>query len=90
MSHRVRQDPGQPASPCLQIHDVSTSPPRHPVPPAHRTARRTVDDVQTSHEDRMAITLDDVKAELRGRDAACYCPLDAPRHADVLMEVANT
>lgn len=27
--------------------------------------------------------------ELRGRDLACWCPLDAPCHADVLVEIAN-
>jgi hypothetical protein len=27
--------------------------------------------------------------ELRGRDLACWCPLDQPCHADVLLEVAN-
>jgi hypothetical protein len=26
---------------------------------------------------------------LRGRDLACWCPLDAPCHADVLLELAN-
>jgi hypothetical protein len=28
-------------------------------------------------------------AELRGRDLACWCPLDMPCHADVLLELAN-
>jgi hypothetical protein len=27
--------------------------------------------------------------QLRGRDLACWCPLDQPCHADVLMELAN-
>jgi hypothetical protein len=27
--------------------------------------------------------------ELRGRDLCCWCPLDAPCHADVLLELAN-
>ena len=26
---------------------------------------------------------------LRGRDVACWCPLDQPCHADVLLELAN-
>lgn len=26
---------------------------------------------------------------LRGRDLACWCPLDAPCHADVLLALAN-
>lgn len=28
-------------------------------------------------------------ATLRGRDLACWCPLDLPCHADVLLELAN-
>lgn len=27
--------------------------------------------------------------ELRGKDLACWCPLDKPCHADVLLELAN-
>jgi Domain of unknown function (DUF4326) len=38
---------------------------------------------------RLRITIEDVKGELRGRDLACYCPLDEPCHADVLIDVAN-
>lgn len=34
-------------------------------------------------------TLEEVRAELRGRDLACWCPLDQPCHADVLLELAN-
>ena len=26
---------------------------------------------------------------IRGRDLACFCPLDRPCHADVLLELAN-
>ncbi|WP_375483294.1 DUF4326 domain-containing protein [uncultured Jatrophihabitans sp.] len=28
-------------------------------------------------------------AELAGHDLACWCPLDRPCHADVLLEIAN-
>ena len=28
--------------------------------------------------------------ELRGKDLACWCPLDGPCHADVLLERANS
>jgi hypothetical protein len=38
---------------------------------------------------RLKVTVEDAKRELRGRDLACYCPLDGPCHADVLIEVAN-
>lgn len=27
--------------------------------------------------------------ELRGKNLACWCPLDEPCHADVLLELAN-
>lgn len=29
------------------------------------------------------------RAALRGKDLACWCPLDGPCHADVLLEIAN-
>jgi len=28
--------------------------------------------------------------ELRGKDLACWCPLDQPCHADVLLKLANS
>lgn len=33
--------------------------------------------------------LADMRAALRGKDLACWCPLDQPCHADVLLELAN-
>jgi Domain of unknown function (DUF4326) len=38
---------------------------------------------------RLPVSVDDVKRELRGRDLACYCPLDEECHADVLLAAAN-
>jgi hypothetical protein len=35
------------------------------------------------------VTVADVRAELAGRDLACWCPLDDACHAEVLLEVAN-
>lgn len=32
---------------------------------------------------------EEIRAELAGRDLACWCPLDEPCHADVLLELAN-
>jgi hypothetical protein len=34
-------------------------------------------------------TISDIQAELRGKDLACFCPLDKPCHADVLLDLAN-
>lgn len=31
----------------------------------------------------------EIRTELAGRDLACWCPLDQPCHADVLLEIAN-
>jgi hypothetical protein len=30
-----------------------------------------------------------LERDLAGRDPACWCPLDQPCHADVLLELAN-
>ena len=32
---------------------------------------------------------DIIRKELGGKDLACWCPLDQPCHADVLLEIAN-
>lgn len=31
-----------------------------------------------------------IRAELRGKDLACWCPLGQPCHADALLEIANS
>lgn len=31
----------------------------------------------------------DVRRELAGKNLACWCPLDQPCHADVLLDIAN-
>lgn len=38
---------------------------------------------------RVGVTVDSIRAELAGHDLACWCPLDQPCHADVLIELAN-
>lgn len=38
----------------------------------------------------LRVTADDVQRELAGCDLACWCPLDQPCHADVLLEIANS
>jgi hypothetical protein len=39
--------------------------------------------------ERRALTVEDVRTELAGKDLACWCPLNQPCHADVLLELAN-
>jgi len=61
------------------------------------TAYRDVMDLRLSFPDRPAHPEDDAitqawidgVAELRGHDLVCWCPLDQPCHADVLLELAN-
>jgi len=31
----------------------------------------------------------EIVSELRGKNLACWCPLDQPCHADVLLKIAN-
>lgn len=35
------------------------------------------------------LTINEVRTGLAGCDLACWCPLDQPCHADVLLEIAN-
>lgn len=57
-----------------------------------RTAERAVELFRMSQELRFAVhpqSLADLQFMLRGRDLACWCALDVPCHADVLLELAN-
>lgn len=33
--------------------------------------------------------LEEIKRELKGRNLACWCKLDEPCHADILLRLAN-
>jgi len=35
------------------------------------------------------ISKKEIKQELKGKNLACFCPLDSPCHADILLEIAN-
>ena len=59
----------------------------HPLSLGRAEAVRRYRDDQLAG--RLAVSVADVRAELSGRDLACYCPLDEPCHADVLLDVAN-
>lgn len=34
-------------------------------------------------------TVEEIRSELGGKNLMCFCPLDQPCHADVLLEIAN-
>ena len=36
-----------------------------------------------------AVLAAEIRAELAGRDLACWCAVDEPCHADVLLDIAN-
>jgi|SRR6185437_10522 len=36
-----------------------------------------------------AVTWEEIQNELSGKDLVCWCPLDQPCHADVLLEIAS-
>lgn len=52
------------------------------------TGNRWADGSGEAADRRHAAYLDAIP-ELRGRDLACWCPLDKPCHADVLLALAN-
>jgi hypothetical protein len=52
--------------------------------------RATVTDKFRRHVESFArMPLEAFLSPLRGHDLACWCPLDQPCHADVLLELAN-
>jgi hypothetical protein len=50
---------------------------------------RTAEEAVASYRDHVTDRVDEIRAELAGRDLCCWCPLDRPCHADVLLELAN-
>ena len=48
-----------------------------------QTAASAVEAFRVLHVGKLPV------AELRGKNLACFCPLDQPCHADVLLELAN-
>lgn len=41
-------------------------------------------------QERAQRAMRDAKRYLRGKDLACWCPLNKPCHADILLEIANS
>jgi len=56
-----------------------------------RDARHAVDlySLHTGAMGNYELDDDEVRDALAGRDLVCWCPLDQPCHADVLLEIAN-
>lgn len=50
----------------------------------------TAEECIKKFEQSMSIMLkQDAVKELKGKNLACFCPLDQPCHADVLLKIAN-
>lgn len=58
-------------------------------PHRHPTRAESVEAYRVSHLSQHPEIIEDARAELAGRDLACWCPPDQPCHADVLLEIAN-
>lgn len=64
------------------------------IPPARRRSW-AVNDFRAAMDPEFGFrvgqypTAEEIRTELRGRDLVCWCPLDQPCHADVLLEIAN-
>ena len=41
------------------------------------------------YERNIGLLTNAIVQELRGKNLACWCPLDKPCHADVLLRIAN-
>lgn len=51
--------------------------------------RLTIDPTDMPEDAAWVQSWHDGLKQLRGHDLACWCPLDQPCHADVLLELAN-
>jgi len=70
---------------------------QHVVPPLNRYQPKSIFVRDASHATLLykiwlqatADRCSDLVPLLGGRDLVCWCPLDSPCHADVLLELAN-
>lgn len=54
-----------------------------------RFGRKAAVELYRESLNKWIVPFDLALGELRGKDLACWCPLDQPCHADVLLELAN-
>ncbi len=59
---------------------------------ACRTAREAIRKYEQTNIDskiRLYFSKENIKNELKGKNLACWCPLDRPCHTDILLKIAN-
>ena len=62
---------------------------RHPVHRRPMSRDETIDLIRAAYAERPEWVAA-ARQALAGRDLACWCALDVPCHADVLLDVANS
>ena len=58
-------------------------------PPARESVASRADLVGDAEAVMKYPAIAEIRAELAGKNLACWCPLDRPCHADTLLRVAN-
>lgn len=56
---------------------------------AETAARWYREAIEHGTNEAFKLTVQEIRDELRSKNLACWCRLDAPCHADVLLEIAN-
>lgn len=69
---------------------IGTDPHGMPVGIWHQIEDASVEQCVELFRRRMEKCAGAIREALAGKDLACWCPLDQPCHADVLLEIANT
>lgn len=64
--------------PCAGRHDLATE-----------RYRQWLFDWESGPKQPYPPTLDGIRQALRGKNLCCWCGLDDPCHADILLEIAN-
>jgi hypothetical protein len=83
---------GNPFKVVTDGYGYAVRPPGHATidPRNHRHTRREANALAVQLYQAWSPSIaQDARAELAGKDLACWCPLDQPCHADVLLEIAN-
>lgn len=65
---------------------------RSPYANPYSAANHGLDQALVLYREHLAATpelVERIRAELAGKDLACWCPIDQPCHADLLLTIAN-
>ncbi len=54
-----------------------------------RRGRMVRDYERALRSGKLRVNVEDVRSELAGKSLSCWCPLDQPCHADVLLRIAG-